>query len=190
MRHKHRSTEGGETIANTSSPSRARRTTEQAPEQEQDRQSVSSRLTRIKATFVDHILWTKFNLKLVMEEKTLQQWVQEQIEELNKVPLSSIRPVPLSQRIRLSPSSLERKHWVPVRVDPDQYRKARWRWSAMGISMSEWFYARIKSYAEDVDLDAAEKAILRRTTAGQAGLPESSETAPQAPVEEAKPERP
>ncbi len=173
-------------MANTSSPSGARTTTEQAPEQEQDKQPVSSRLTRIKATFVDHILWTKFNLKLVMEEKTLQQWVQEQIEELNNVPLSSVRPVPLSQRIRLSPSSLERKHWVPVRVDPDQYRKARWRWSAMGIPMSEWFYARIKSYAEDVDLDAAEKAILRRTTAGQADSPESSETAPQVPVEEAK----
>jgi hypothetical protein len=152
-------------MANISSRSRTRRRAAAASTQEGEREPASSRLTRIKATFLDHVMWTKFNLKLVMDDKTLQDWVQEQLEELNKIPLSRFKPVPMSQRIRLSPSKLERKHWVPVRVDPDQYRKARWRWSAMGIPMSEWFYQKIKSYAESVDLDAAERAITGRSKA-------------------------
>jgi len=151
-------------MANTSSRSGARGRATADEAREEERVPASSRLTRIKATFLDHVLWTKFNLKLVMDDKTLQEWVQEQLEELNKIPLSRFKPVPMSQRTRLSPSKLERKHWVPVRVDPDQYRKARWRWSAMGIPMSEWFYEKIKSYAENVDLDAVERAIMGRST--------------------------
>lgn len=127
----------------------------------------SSDLKRIKATFVDHVLWTQFNLKLLWEGKTLQDWVQEQISELNKIPLSSIRPVPADERGRFSPSSIERKHWVPVRVDPAEYRKARWRWSAMGVSMTEWFYKKIRDYCGNVDLDAAERAIMARETGAQ-----------------------
>ena len=151
-------------MANTSTHLRERRrpATAQVPGEERTPAS-SSRLTRIKATFLDHILWTKFNLKLFMDHKTLEGWVHEQLEEFNKIPLSSFKPVPMSQRVRLSPSKLERKHWVPVRVDPEQYRKARWRWSAMGISMSEWFYQKIKNYAESVDLDAAERTITERS---------------------------
>ena len=124
----------------------------------------SASLKRIKATFLDHITWTKFNLRLIWEGQTLQDWVQQRIAELNKTPLSSIRPVPESERIRVLPSQLERKHWVPVRVDPEEYRKARWRWSAMGLSMSEWFQKQIADYCSDVDLDAIEKALTSRRT--------------------------
>jgi hypothetical protein len=45
-------------------------------------QRATSRLVRVKGTYVDPVLWTKLNLKLVMENKTLQQWAQEAIEEL------------------------------------------------------------------------------------------------------------
>lgn len=126
----------------------------------------SAALKRIKATFVDHILWTKFNLRLLWEGKTLQDWVQEEIAKLNKTPLSKFRPIPESERTRVLPSQLPRKHWVPVRVDPEEYRKARWRWSAMGVSMSEWFYKRIVDYCADVDLDAIEKALTSGRTRG------------------------
>lgn len=137
-----------------------------------ERPASSASLKRIKATFVDHVLWTQFNLKLLWEGKTLQDWVQEQISELNKVPLSSIRPIPQADRVKLSPSQLERKHWVPVRVDPNEYLKARWRWSAMGVSMTEWFYNRIRDYCGGVDLDAIEQAI----TSGEGNLPAEQTT--------------
>lgn len=145
----------------------------------------STALKRIKATFLDHILWTQFNLKLVWEGKTLQDWVQEQIADLNRIPLSSIRPVPDHARVRLLPSELERKHWVPVRVDPTEYRKARWRWSAMGVSMTEWFYKRILDYCGNVDLDAAEKAIMAREqptrTPEQSAAPALTQQPPREP---------
>jgi hypothetical protein len=125
-------------------------------------QRATSRLVRVKGTYVDPVLWTKFNLKLVMENKTLQQWAQEAIEELNNMPLSEIKPVDPAQFVREDPPGPKRPHWVPFRLDPEQYRRARWRWSAMGISMTAWFYARIKDYAGHINLDEVEKAIISR----------------------------
>lgn len=140
----------------------------------------SASLKRIKATFVDHILWTKFNLRLLWEGKTLQDWVQEEIARLNRTPLSKVRPVPESERTRVLPSQLPRKHWVPVRVDPEEYQKARWRWSAMGVSMSEWFYKRIVEYCADVDLDAIEKALTSGRSRGGGERSEGSVPGPAA----------
>ncbi len=145
-------------------------------------------LKRIKATFLDHTLWTKFNLKLLWENKSLQDWVNEQISELNRQSLSSLQPVRESERVRVSPSELERKHWVPVRVDPSEYRKARWRWSALGVTMTEWFYKRILDYCGDVDLDTIEKALTARES--QTAEKEQAQAAPAAGPAEGTAKRP
>jgi hypothetical protein len=103
-------------------------------------------------------LWLQFNLRLLFEGRTLKGWVAEQIRELNSEPIGKI------QSLELPPEVLQkvhgRTHYLPVQVDAEEYQRARWRWDAMGVTMTDWFRWKVWEYAKDVDLDAAEQAII------------------------------
>lgn len=102
--------------------------------------------------FEDH---RQFQIKLLIENRTMQDWISEQVEALVSQPLDGVQPVPYARVTRKN----IRMHTIIVRVKGSTKWALKLRLSLMGIPYSAWIHQKIQEYIRDVDLSRLRETL-------------------------------
>jgi len=120
---------------------------------------VEDRMSTITAQ-IPYDMWRAFQIRLLLEDLSMQEWVMAQVRVLLKTALSE---VPSHEYGRVARKGIETRQII-ARIPNADLRNLRMRLAKMGIPLSLWMYKAIEEYASAIDLDAMDRQIgLHRT---------------------------
>lgn len=98
--------------------------------------------------------WRKFQVKLLLDGRTMQDWILEHVMALVAKDFTEVEPMPYTRVPRTG-----RTHTIIARVDGKVKRALNLRLSLMGIPYSAWIHSKIKDYIQDIDLDRLKETV-------------------------------